>query len=351
MHSGADEGGTAPAPSTSPTRLPTMRDIADHLGVSRQLVSLVMRGAPGPSEQSRERILDAARDLGYRPNTSARLLRQNRTRLIGVLFELRHPFEVRFVERLLVRAADEGFSLVLGPVTSEHGIDAAVASLVAQRVEAIVAFNPDPASSGLDAALDLVPVVWLGERSVEPRADNVSVDERTGLRLAVEHLAGLGHREISYVGGQAGVVGPDRVAAYRAAMAGVGLDERIDVLDGDFTEEGGATAARRVLARPRRPTALICGGDLSAIGALAVFSHAGLSVPGDISVVGFDDSYVAALSYNELTSVRQDVEATVEATLAIVLARVADRTTAPRAVLTPTVLVERASSGPAPATA
>ncbi|MBB5781940.1 LacI family DNA-binding transcriptional regulator [Nonomuraea jabiensis] len=95
-------------------RLPTMKEIADHLGVSRQLVSLVLRGVPGPSEESRQRILAAADELGYRPNASARLLRQNRTRLIGALFWMRNPFQVLVIERLFVRAAERGFGLVLG---------------------------------------------------------------------------------------------------------------------------------------------------------------------------------------------------------------------------------------------
>lgn len=330
-------------------RLPTMRDVADHVGLSRQLVSLVMRGVPGPSAESRERILSAARELGYRPNASAKLLRQNRTNLLGVVFELRHPFEVRLVERLIVRAADEGFTLVLSPVTAEHATDAAIAALVAQRVEAIVAFNPDVASAVLDDTLGFLPVVWLGERSAEVRADNVSVDDRAGLGLAVGHLVELGHSDIAYVGGLAGVVGPDRAAVYLEAMAMHGLEARAEIIESDFSEEGGAAAARTVLAREKRPTALVCGGDLSAIGALAVFARAGIGVPDQISVVGFDDSYVAGLSYHQLTSVHQDVEATVEAALEIVLTRVADRDAPRRAVLTPTALVVRASSGPAPA--
>lgn len=327
-------------------RLPTMRDIADHVGVSRQLVSLVMRGSAGPSVDSRARILAAANELGYRPNSSARLLRQRRTHLLGVMFDLRNPFEVRFVERLVGRAAIEGFSVVLGAHTPDRPTDVVVSDLIAQRVEALVAFNPDAASASLQDALDRLPVVWLGEKSPTPRADNIRVDEVTGLRLAVEHLVSFGHETIVYLGGQGGLVGRDRATAYEQAMIEAGLGARIDIIECDFTEEGGADAARKIAARKSRPTAVISCGDLNASGVLAVFAHSGIRVPEDVSVIGFDDSYVAALSYHELTSIRQDVDATVEATIQVVLERLSETAGAPGEILTPTTLVTRASTGP-----
>jgi DNA-binding LacI/PurR family transcriptional regulator len=328
-------------------RLPTMQDIADHLGVSRQLVSLVLRDVPGPSAESRERILAAASELGYRPNASARLLRQNRTRLIGAVFEIRHPFQVRFVERLFVRAAEHGFGLVLGPRTVERSTDVAVAELMEERVEALVAFNPDPESTALAEACDLVPVMWLGEWVDRPEVDNVHVDEVEGLRLAVEHLVGLGHRDIAYVGGLGGIVGRDRAEAYRGAMAAFGLEDRIEVVARGFAEEDGASAAREILGRVKRPTAVVCCGDQCAVGVLAVFARANVAVPEEISVVGFDDSYLASLSYHRLTSVRQDVEATVDATLTSVLARIEGDDGPRRVSATRTTLVVRDSTGPA----
>lgn len=328
-------------------RLPTMQDIAEYLGVSRQLVSMVLRDRPGPSAQSRERILAAATELGYRPNASARLLRQGRTRLIGAVFEIRHPFQVRFVERLFVRAAEQGFGLALGPTTVERSTDVAVAELMEERVEALVAFNPDPASRALAEACDLVPVVWLGEWVARPEVDNVHVDEVEGLRLAVEHLVELGHRDIVYVGGLGGIVGRDRADAYRGAMAAFGLADRIEVLSSGFSEENGATAAREILGRGRRPTAVVCCGDQCAVGVLAVFARASVPVPGEISVVGFDDSYLASLSYHQLTAVRQDVEATVEATLMSVLERLESDDVPRRVSATRTELAVRESTGPA----
>jgi len=325
-----------------------MQDVADDLGVSRQLVSLVLRDAPGPSAESRARILAAAQRLGYRPNASARQLRQTRTRLIGLMFAMRNPFQVGVAERLFERAAEAGFGLVLGPVTPDRSTDDVLSELLEERVEAIIAFNPDPSSAVLAGAPDLVPVVWLGEWIDRPAVDNIHVDEMNGLRLAVDHLVGLGHRDIAYVGGRGGRVGADRADAYRAAMAGAGLADRIDIVPADFSEEGGAAAARAILGRADRPTAVVCGGDQAAAGVVAVLIRAGVRVPQDLSVIGFDDSYLASLSYLRLTSVSQGVEATVDETLRAVVDRLGGDGGPGRVIATPTALVVRESTGPAP---
>ena len=327
-------------------RMPTMSDVAERAGVSRQLVSLVLRGAAGPSEASRELILAAAAELDYRPNASARLLRQNRTRLIGMLFTALNSFEVRVVERMLERAAEQGFGVVLGPLTKRRTTEVVVRQLLEQRVEALACFNPDPKAPALQRALDLMPVVWLGERAREPRADVVRTDDDTGLKLLVDHLAGLGHRDITYAGGLGGPVGPDRAVTYRAAMTDRGLAAGIDIVLGGFGEEDGADAARLLLARDRLPTAVIGCSDHSGAGLLATFARAGISVPGTISVTGYDDSDIAALSYNDLTAVRQDIDLTVDATLAAITRRLANPTTTPREVPTEASLTVRSSTGP-----
>lgn len=360
-------------PATRPPgparRLPTMKDVADHLGVSRQLVSLVLRGADGPSAESRERILAAARELGYRPNASARLLRQSSTRTLGIAFSLGNAFQVKVVERLIAAAGERGYRMALAPIHAGRGTDEAVGSLMEQRVEALAVFNPEPGSEALAAARGVVPVLQLGEWSADATQDTVHVDEATGLRLAVEHLVGLGHEAIAFVGGRGEEPGPARARAYEDAMRQAGLGERIDVVPSDLGEEEGAAAARTVLARAVRPTALVCVSDHAAAGVLAVLARAGVAVPGEISVVGFDDSRIAALSFHDLTSVHQDVGATVEAALGVLLERLgvgsdgadaadgadagdgAGRSDlaegAARVIATPAHLVVRGSTGPA----
>jgi len=344
----AEDGtGSANGGPASPAPLPTMKDIAEHLGVSRPLVSMVLRNVPGPSAQSRDRILAAAKELGFRPNASARLLRQSRTRMLGVAFLLENPFQVRVVERMFVKAAERGFALALGPVTEERPIDAVVSELIEERVEALIAFNPDLGSAALTEALRLMPVTWMGEWTDEPGVDNIHVNEIDGLRRAVEHLVDLGHRDIAYVGGPGGAVGHSRAEAYRAAMASAGLKKHAEIISTGFSEEDGAAAARILIGREHRPTAVICCGDQCAVGLLAVLSHSNIAVPGELSVIGFDDSFLASLSYHQLTSVRQDVDATVDAALDSVIDRVEGDHGARRVIATDAALIVRATTGPA----
>lgn len=324
----------------------TMKDVADRAGVSRQLVSLVMRGAAGPSEASRERVLAAAAELGYHANTSARLLRQSRTRLLGLMFDTVNAFQSRWVERFLERAHEEGYGVVLSPVTGIRTTDVVITELLGHRVEAMACFNPDASSPSLARALGSLPVAWLGERRADERADAIRSDDEEGLRLAVDHLAGLGHTHIAYVGGLQTLAGPDRAAAYVAAMERAGLGRHVDVVESTFEEESAATAARNLLQREELPTAVIACSDQCAVAVRTVLTTAGFAVPGDVSVIGYDDSPVAGLSFNALTSVRQDVDEAVDATLSAILGRLADPSLPARDVPTPATLVVRTSTGP-----
>lgn len=322
-----------------------MRDVADHVGVSRQLVSLVLRDVPGPSSGARVKILAAAAELGYRANASARLLRQKRTRLIGAVYAMRNPFESQLVEQLFMRAAGRDFGVVLGPVTADRSVEQVIDELMEQRVEALVGFSLVDSMSHLDRIGDLVPTVWLGGPAPEPY-DNVHVDDMSGMRFAIGHLRELGHTSIAHVRGGLDSAGDAREMGYRLGMAHVGLDDSIDVVGRGWGEEDGASAAREFLARKTLPTAVICGSDQAAAGLLAVFTAAGIRVPSDMSVVGWDDSYVAGLSYHQFTSVRQDLDATAEASLDTVLQRLEDPTRPRAVILTPARLIERTSTGP-----
>jgi DNA-binding LacI/PurR family transcriptional regulator len=329
---------------TGVVRHPTMRDVADHVGVSRQLVSLVLRDVPGPSSAAREKILAAAAELGYRANASARLLRQKRTRLIGAVYTMRNPFESQLVEQLFMRAAGREFGIVLGPVTPGRSLEQVVDELIEQRVEALVGFVPADWNAYVERIGGTVPTVWLGGPAPEPH-DNVHIDDLEGMRLAVGHLAGLGHRAISHVRGEL-IAGTARADAYRLAMREAGLADAIDIVGDGWGEEDGATAARGLLERRTLPTAVICSGDQVAAGLKAVLVSAGVRIPEDVSIVGWDDSYIAALSYHRFTSVRQDLDATAKASLDAILRRMSDPSRPRELILTPARLIERTSTGP-----
>ncbi|NYH55495.1 DNA-binding LacI/PurR family transcriptional regulator [Nocardiopsis arvandica] len=290
-------------------RHPTMADVAAHVGVSRQLVSLVLGERPGPSARTRERVLRAAEELGYQADTAARLLRRARSRQVGVLFGMGYPMDAHLVEALYPATAELGYGVVLSAMASTRSEREAIGELMGLRCEALLLIGLSAeAPADLARVAERVPVVEIGQRTGAEGTDSVRTADAVGVRRAVEHLVGLGHRAIVHVDG-GGLPGADeRVRGYAETMRGHGLGDRVEVLPGDYSEEAGARAARRLLARDSLPTAVVAANDLCAFGLVATLVRAGVSVPGDVSVVGYDDSRTAQLSFLRLTSVRQDAE-------------------------------------------
>jgi DNA-binding LacI/PurR family transcriptional regulator len=287
-------------------RRPTMADVAKQLGVSRALVSIVFRGAPGASEATRERVLRTAAEMGYRPDSLAQGLRANHTRRLGVLFSLRRPFEVELVEHMYPVVKQLGYDLLLGPFTPGRGQDAVVDELLRYRCEGLVVVGPELHAHDLEPLLDEVAVVEVGRGVTRGPVDVIRNDDAVGTRQAVDHLVELGHTAIAYVDGGANPGAEDRRDGYRAAMADHGLEKHIQVVPGGYTEDDGAAAAGKLLAH-RPPTAVIAANDPCAIGVLDAVLRAGLRVPDDLSVVGYDDSRFGRLPGIDLTSVRQDI--------------------------------------------
>lgn len=283
-----------------------MQDVADHVGLSRQLVSIVLRNVEGASDESRSRVLAAAKELGYHPDQSARILRSRRSGQVGVLYAMRQPFDVDLVDALYDEAERTGHTLVLSTVGPRRPQQLAVEELMRQRIEALIVLtttDPTGVMTGLPAGL---PVVMLGGPATNEKHDTVRVDNELGLRLAVSHLVDLGHERISYIGPSAGPNASVRLEGYRSAMEAHGLAG--DLLESDYTEEGGTQAARALLERPLLPTAVICGNDRCAIGALVTLARSGIRVPDRISIAGFDDSSAAALPHLDLTSVHPSAQ-------------------------------------------
>jgi DNA-binding LacI/PurR family transcriptional regulator len=292
---------TAPRP-----RRPTLADVAARAGVSPALVSIVIRGVPGASEQTRERVLRAAEEIGYRPDQRARLLRQHRPRVLGVTFGVQHAFHGDLVEAIYAAAEQAGYTVVLSAVAPTRSEQRAIDTLVDERCEALILLGPQaPATSLVKLGL---PVVVVARRLRDVPLSTVCTADDDGMRQAIDHLVGLGHRDIVHIDGGRAPSGPERRRGYRTAMRRHGLDDRIRVLPGGLAEDSGAAAARSLLA-DRRPTAVVAFNDRCATGVLDTFIRAGLSIPGDISLVGYDDSRLARLSHIDMTTVGQDAVA------------------------------------------
>lgn len=343
---------TGPAPGTrggEGRRRVTMRDVAREAGVSQPLVSIVFRNAPGASEETRAHVLAVAAQLGYRRDERARLLRQGRSRLIGVSFEPLQPFHGEILDGLHVAAQERGYDVVLSAVTPHRSEDAAVEALLRDRCEAVALLGGSLPLGRLERIAAGLPVVSV-TRAVEAAGglDSVSTDDHRGAALAVEHLTGLGHRRIAYLDADREAGRAQRRAGYRDAMAAAGLDPDESVVAGGASEAEGAAALTRLVQRGPAPTAVLAFNDRCAVGAIGQARHLGRSVPGDLSVVGFDDSAQACLPYIDLTTPAQDPRLLARTAVELLLRRV-DAGAGPVAaehVVLPTRLVVRGSTGP-----
>lgn len=333
-------------------RRPRLEDVAARVGMSPASVSMVLSNAPGPSAATRRRVLEAAAELGYRPDRTASLLARRRTHLVGVQMELGSAFHAELVADLHEAAEGRGYDLVLSAVTRTRDERRATETLVDYRCEALVLLGPvAPAAQLADLARQL-PVVVIGRRLSGNGVDVVRSADADGVGQAVGHLAGLGHRAIAYVDGGRGPIAADRRRGYRTAMRRHRLGGHVQVIGGDHTEAAGTRAARALLAADRPlPTAVVAFNDHCALGLLDAFSRAGVEVPADISVVGYDDSSLSRLAHVSLTTVSQDARRQAEHAVAAAVERLEDGRTAPREVVLAPHLVVRGTTGPPPAAA
>ncbi len=223
-----------------------------------------------------------------------------------MLFSLRRPFEVELVEHMFPVAQRLGYDLLLGPFTPGRGQDAVVDELLRYRCEELVVVGPDLQSRDLEPLATEVAVVEVGRGVTRGPVDVIRNDDAIGTRQAVDHLVALGHTANAYIDGGANPGADDRRDGYRAAMTDHGLAAHSRVVAGGYTEDAGADAAEALLA-DGRPTAVIAANDLCAVGVLDTVLRAGVRVPGDLSVIGYDDARFGRLPGIDLTSVRQDI--------------------------------------------
>jgi DNA-binding LacI/PurR family transcriptional regulator len=329
-----------------------MSDVAARAGVSHQTVSRVINGHPNVAPQTRERVEQAIRELGYRPNTAARALVTGSTRTLGfVAVNINQYGPAQTLVGLERAARAAGYSLsvtVLDEATAE-AMRAALDRFTAQSVDAVLALATyDDAVEALHQVHTPLPLVTVqsGGALEEPA---VGVDQVAGARLATRHLLDLGHRTVHHVTGPAdSKEARDRIEGWRAELTAAGAPVPV-CLHGDWTPSSGYEAGRRLAARSRAGeeiTAVFMANDQMALGLLAALHEEGLEAPRDVSVVGFDDLPESPYLTPPLTTVRQDFAELGHRAVELVLARLAGRDLHLDPVAP--VLLVRSSTGPIP---
>lgn len=293
----------------------TMQDIAVATGVSRSTVSRILSNAPlqvPVSHETRARVLAVAHELGYRPNPMARALRGAPTMLLGAIVrDITDPFFAGAIEAISSAARARGYNIVLGLAHARVAEAQELAAVLeARQVDGILVLGDmgDQPRLLADLAESNVPVVAMWQGTTLDLIPGVQVDNGQGIRAAIEHLVGLGHRRIAFIGGR--LLGDirERQAAYiEAASAILGEIPVGYVQHVANTPEGGEAALGALLRVAPRPTAIVVSTDTLAIGVLRAALLRGIRVPEELSVIGFDDIAMASVTVPSLTTVRMPI--------------------------------------------
>jgi DNA-binding LacI/PurR family transcriptional regulator len=326
-----------------------MDDVAERAGVSRALVSLVMRSSPRVSPRRRAAVQRAAEELGYLPHLMARGLASRKSTVIAVLVsDLRNPYFAEIVEGADARAREDGFEIILGTGGRQPGGEQhAVETLLSFRPAGLVLLSPVLGSAVIERAATDTPVVAV-ERTLRLRSvDTVNDDGRVGSGLAVDHLVELGHTRVVHLDGGQGAHAATRRRGFVDAMQRHGLNPRVEA--SEHTEEAGAASVRRLLATGESFTALVAANDVNAIGALGALADAGLVVPDDVSVVGYDNTSLSGLRHIWLTTVNQPRAEMGRLAVEALVQRIREGRAVPvRRLLEPSLVVRGTTSRPSP---
>jgi DNA-binding LacI/PurR family transcriptional regulator len=326
---------------------PTMGDVAVRAGVSRALVSIVFRNVPGASARTRERVMAAAAELGYEPDSRASRLGRSRTRMVGVVFSFGGDFHAEVIDGIYAAADEHGYEVVLSAATARRSESAAIRAVLGERCEGVILIGPQLPTRQIAELAGRIPTVVLLRHVRLNTVDAVRTDEKAGMTLLIDHLTGLGHKRILHLDGGHAAGAAQRRQAYQAAMTTHSLIA--ETLASGLTEEAGAQAADALLQRiPRsRPTAIAAFNDRCALGVLHRLHGSSLHVPMDLSLAGFDDIPAAGYRHIDLTTVRQDADRLGHRAIQRLRGRLEDgHEPTPTCLIPPRLIIRRTTAAP-----
>jgi DNA-binding LacI/PurR family transcriptional regulator len=293
---------------------PTIADIARRVGVSKGAVSFALNGRPGVSEATRARILQVADEMNWRPHSAARALGGARAGAVGLVIARPastlgvEPFFAQLLSGLQARLSAESMAMNLLVVEdSAAEIEIYREWTSAHRVDGFVLVDPTVRDPRFEALEELgVPAVVLGGPGRFGALSSVWADDREAMLSVVDYLAALGHRRVAHVAGLPGLRHTQRrIRALRDSVRRLGLVNTVS-LPTDFSDAEGAAATRALLSRPRRPTAIVYDSDVMALAGLGVAGEMGVRVPGEVSILSFDDSVLTRVTHPSITSLSRD---------------------------------------------
>jgi len=349
-----------PAAVIQRSSAPTITDVARRAGVSMKTVSRVLNDEPNVQPQMRERVMAAVAELNYRPNVYARSLARSRSYLLGLLYYASSAAFVGGVQRgATTRCRELGYHLVVESLEETEGDVPDIGGQ--QLTHMISALRPDglilvPPVCDDEAVLRTLsaaqmPCVLISPGSTGPALARVSMDDVRAAREMTDYLLALGHRRFGFIkGAPSQAASPRRLRGYRESLAAhnVSYEDSL-VYDGDFRFRSGLDGCDRLLSQPHPPTAIFASNDDMAMGAVVAAQRRGLTVPGDLSVAGFDDSQMASLVWPQLTTVRQPVFEMAVAAVDLLVSRSSNRNetaAGPADPVLPHELIERGSTAP-----
>ncbi|MGA2545979.1 MAG: LacI family DNA-binding transcriptional regulator [Rectinemataceae bacterium] len=325
-----------------------VEDVAIAAGVSSMTVSRAINGLPGVGAEVRQRVLETAAGLGYRPSRVARGLAGRKTSTLGIVLpDMANPFFAILAKAAtdVARSADKNV-FVMNTDESPALERAALASLASEAIDGVIVAGSRLPSAGLVAAVSRFDAAVLVNRNpAGPRVDAVNVDDRSGAVEAVAYLVAAGRRRVGFIAGpRASLSGRRRLAGYRWGLEAGGIRYDPALVERCVpTIDGGAEAVKSLLGRAASLDAILAYNDLAAIGALRALEDAGRAVPGDVAVIGADDVPYAALVRPALSTIRVDISALGRHAMSRLLALGEGRELEPAAAIVPELVLRESA--------